>query len=348
MRRPQTITGLDIGSSKICAAQAEPDKDGSLRVLGFSSSPSKGIRRGSIVDLDEAVDSISKAMEALKDKTRKRPDNIWLSLSGKTVEAQESRGMVRLSLRGREITRRDITKCVDAAGTIKLPLHRDMVHRVVQAFYVDDDVEVKNPFGLYGSRLAAKVMTVTANASHVQNIQKAVSNSGYDPKEFIFSGLADGAILLGPEDRQKCVALLNIGSSLTELSVFANGVLADVMIIPFGVEDISGAPENDRNFIRARSEIGKRIGRFQKEQEDCREVVLTGGVTLVDGIFESLEKELNLPVRTGSVKSISGNISTYEKVMATTCLGLIKYAFEQYDAGAPAKGAGLISASLSR
>ena len=330
MKMLRTVTGLDIGSSKICAARTALDKNGSLCVLGIHASPSKGVERGHIVDLDDAVESIAKTLESLREKTRKRPENICLNVSSQTLQAQDAHGMVRLSLRGREITKRDISKCIDAACTIQLPFHRDIIHRVIQRFYVDDDIEVKNPFGLYGSRLTAKILAVTASASHLQTMQKALSNAGYQLREFIFSGLADSAILFDTSDRSKNQVLIDIGSSLTEISVFEKGILNFIEVLPIGGTDINGSIVEDKNFNKITSVVKKRIELFRNREESMQEIVLTGGISLTDGIVESIEKETNLPVRIGMVRGVVGSISNSEKAMATTCLGLAKYIFEKY------------------
>ncbi|MFH1995999.1 MAG: cell division protein FtsA [Candidatus Omnitrophota bacterium] len=337
MKRSRVITGLDIGSSNICAIQAEHDERGSMNVLGFARVPSRGVRRGYIVDLDGATAAITNAIDRLREKTLKKPTPIWVSVGNQSVSAQESQGMIRLSMRGREITESDVKKCVDAAGTIKLPFHRDLMHRIVQSYYVDDDVEVQNPVGLYGSRLGAKIVAVTASVPHLQNIQKAVNNAGYETAEFVYSGIAEGAALLSDSDKKRSVALIDIGSSTTEISIFTGGTLYSLEIIPLGGSDIKGALADDDNFITLQSAVVRSLDRVRKQRGMVEKILLAGGATLVDNVVERLESAVSIPVSIGEARGVVGNIRGHEKAISAASLGLVRYVFDRRSAPAAAK-----------
>ncbi|MCX5685979.1 MAG: cell division protein FtsA, partial [Candidatus Omnitrophica bacterium] len=240
MRKEITVTGLDIGSSRVSAVTALASPCGALDVLAQASQNSRGISRGAVVSLAEAVKSVSGVMNKLCAKTPRRPGDIYVNISGESIKGGISRGMIPLSIRGREITRPDITRCVNAAGTIHLSFDREIVHKIVQRFSVDDEPPVKNPMGLYASRLACEAYIITANANHIQNIYKCVNNAGYDIKEIVFTGIADGSSLLTPEEREEGALLLDMGASITEVSVFTDGALADLEILLTGGSDIKG------------------------------------------------------------------------------------------------------------
>jgi len=335
MRKSRTVTGLDIGSSKICAVEAALDEMGRTRVIAVHSVPSKGVSRGAIVELDSSIDAVSSALGGLKEKTRRTPERIYANVSGCTLEAQSSEGMVRLSLRGREITRRDMSKCVEAASTIKLPYHRDILHKEVKTFYVDDTTEAKNPLGLYGSRLTAKIFSLTVNAAHLLNIQKVVNSAGYQVREFIFSGLADAAAVLEPEAYRKNIVLLDIGASLTELSFFSRGILSSAVVFPFGGADMANPADDDERFVAMKTAMKEHFAQLQKE-EAITEVIATGGFSLLGEMIESIEKEIGFSIAIATAREITGNISSDDTLMATTSLGLAKYALGKHSSFPPA------------
>ena len=130
-KKPLVVTGLDIGSTKVSAVAAEIDKDGILTILAQASISSKGIYRGSFSDLNEGVDSVIKALSKLKDKVGARGlGSIYVNISGQSIKAEKSRGMIPLSMRGREITKGDVEKCMNVASTIQLPYDRDIIHKM--------------------------------------------------------------------------------------------------------------------------------------------------------------------------------------------------------------------------
>jgi cell division protein FtsA len=176
------ITGLDIGSSKVSAVMAEIDRGGAFRVLSHVTMPSKGMVKGAFLDLSESVDVVSKVLAAIRSKTLKRPSNIYVNITGLSVKGSRSRGMVPLALRGREVTKRDIDRCIDVASTVHLPFDREIIHKVVQNFSVDDQPWINCPLGLYASRLSSEVYIITASVNHIQNLYKCVNNTGYDVK----------------------------------------------------------------------------------------------------------------------------------------------------------------------
>jgi len=329
MKTIRTVTGLDIGSSKICAAMAELDGDGLLHVLAVHSAPSNGIQKGHIINLDDAVEAVSTALEGLKEKSGIRPEYIVADISGQSLQGQSSQGMVNLSLRGREITQADIARCIDAASTIKLPFHREIIYREIQSFVIDEDVEVREPVGLFGSRLAASIYAITANASHINNIQKAVNSAGYELKECVFSGLANAAILLEYDDKKKGVALIDIGASLTEVLIFIKGVLRSIEVLPFGGDDCRGPVAHDEGFLKVKTAVAKRIESFRASGCLVEKAVLTGGFSFTDGVIENFESTAGLPVKIGTAKGIVGSLSSDEKIMATTCLGIARHVFNK-------------------
>lgn len=325
MKAHSLMTGLDIGSSKILGVAAESDKNGALAVIAEASSPARGIARGAIVDLNEAVDSVSKTLELLRRKISKRPENIYVNLSGETVKGERSRGMIPLSARGREVATSDMSRCVNAACTVKLPFNREIIHKLVHSFSIDDQPPVKNPLGLYASRLYCEVYVITAGANHADNICKCVNNAGYDTADVVFTGIADGASLIGESDSEGNVLLLDMGASLTEASFFSRGVLDDLSVMAVGAGDLKGDLKASPEFDAMLAKVRESIQEFSKRQGDIDSIIISGGLSFADGIIELMEERLGHFVRMGTVKEIRGEISGLESLKATTALGLISY-----------------------
>lgn len=331
MKKPRIITGLDIGSSKVSGVTAEIDKDGLFEITAEASFPSKGISRGVVVDLNEAADSVSKVLRTLSDKASTRPENIYVNISGESIKGEKSKGMIPLSLRGREVTKADIDKCVNVATTIRLQFDMDIIHKIVHNFSIDDQPWIRNPLGLYASRLACEVYVITASVNHIQNIYKCVNNAGYDVKKAVSSGMADGCAVLDEREKEEGVMLLDIGASLTEASLFSGGVLREMAVLPVGTADLRSALKDSHEFNSIISRVKSMIEEFLKKGGAIVSVKLIGGIVFTDDIVEFLEEKLSLPVKIGAIKGARGNISSPESMKVVTAVGLARYACEKIE-----------------
>ncbi|MBN2452809.1 MAG: cell division protein FtsA [Candidatus Omnitrophica bacterium] len=316
MRKPSVVTGLDIGSSKIAAVMALIGKDGGFEILSHATVDSHGVSKGMVTDVSSLTESVTKALAKLKSGPDRRCGEIYVNVSGGDLKGTRSAGMVPISLRGREITRSDINKSIDAAGTIHLPFDREIVHRIVRGFSIDDQPWIKNPFGLYASRLACEIFVITANSNHIQSIYKCVNDAGYDVKEVVFTGVADGMSLLDKNQKESGAILVDMGSSLTEISVFFGGILESFDILD---REIAG-------FDAAISGISKRLAECSKKGSASPSVIITGGSALADGMIELIEEKISCPVKLGAVKDTRGRISGIESVCLVTAIGLAEYA----------------------
>jgi len=330
MKKQFIVTGLDIGSSKIAATSASVGEDGSFEIIAQETQPSKGVARGLLADLDEATGTVARVLSKLRSKSPKGLGEIYANISGETIRGSRSVGMIPLALRGREVAKPDMDKCVNVASTIHLPFDREIIHRIVHKFSIDDQPWINNPLGLYASRLACEVYVITANVNQIENIYKCVNDAGYDVKEVIFSGIADGSILLDRSQIDHGVVLIDIGSSLTEISLFHGGSLSDFEIIPLGSQDIKGdlkdSPELGNIFAKA----GVRIQELSKFCAQAPSVTLTGGLVFDDGMIELAEEKLSCPVKMGVAKGVRGEITSVDSVRLATAIGLIGYACEKY------------------
>lgn len=330
MKKQEIVTGLNIGSSKIGGVVAEAGNSSTFNVIAHASESSKGVVRGSIVDLNECIDSVSAVLAKLRYKIASRPDNIYVNISGIDLVGGKSRGMIPLALRGREVTKADMAKCIDAASTIHLPFDREIVHRIVHNFSIDDQPWIKSPLGLFASRLNCEVYIITADINHIQNIHKCVSGAGYDVKDVVFTGIADGASILSENDKDEGTMLLDMGASLTEVSIFSGGQLSDLEIIPMGGGDIKGDFKNSAEFNDITAKINSKIQGFLKSGGRISSITVAGGLAFADGIIEALEDRLLHPVKMGAVKDVRGDISGLESIKLSTAIGLAKYACNKH------------------
>jgi len=330
MNRARVVTGLDIGSSKISAVAARIEKSGELNILSQATCPSSGVLRGEIVDLSKAANGTGKVLAKISDNISSRPGEIYVNISGPSLKGTISKGMVPISLRGREITRHDMAKCVNAGSTIHLPFDRDMVHRIVHNFSVDDGLPLADPLGLFASRLYCEVYIVTAGANQIQNIHKCVSLAGYDVREVVFSGVADGFSLLDDKEKEDGVLLVDMGDSLTEAYVFRSGTLFDFEIMPVGAREVSGELMGNFELAAAIDKISDRLKRYTESGGKIASIVVTGGLTFTDGIVELLESKLSRPVKMGAATGIKGDISSIDSVRLSTAIGLVRYAHQKH------------------
>lgn len=329
IKKSTIITGLDISSSKISAAALEVSGPMKSGILAYESQPSKGVWRGSIISLDEAANSVARVLTKIEEKISRDPGNIYVNISGDMVAGEKSRGMIPLSSRGREITKFDMDKCVNAAGTIRLPFDREIIHRIILNYSIDDQPAVKNPLGLYASRLSCEMYMITASINHIQNIYKCVDNAGYDIKGVVYSGIADGMSLLEDEWKEDGVFLLNIGASLTELSIFWAGTLNVIDIIPVGASDIKGDPKESAEFNNIVSRVRTKREELLKKGSDIKLAVITGGFAFSEGVVDTLEEKLSFPVKMGVARNVQGNISGIDSLRGVTAIGLARYAQAQ-------------------
>jgi Actin-like ATPase involved in cell division len=329
MGKDYIVTGLDIGSSKTTALTARL-VGGLFEILGQISLPSKGVSRGMFTDLSEATDTVSKVLAKLREKTGKSPGEIYVNISGQTVKGAKSIGMIPLSLRGREIAAADMDRAVGVASTIHLPFDREIIHRIVHNFSIDDQSWISNPLGLYASRLSCDVYIITGDVNHIQSIYKCVNSAGYDLKELVYTGIADGASLLDKAEKEEGAVLVDFGDTLTEASFFFGGSLAELDISPVGSKDFGPGFKESADFNNVILRIAARAQDFIRGGGRVSSVVLTGGMVFADGIIEFLEGKLPYPIKMGVVKDVRGDISSIESIRFSTAIGLAKYGYGKY------------------
>ena len=193
MARPQIITGIDIGSSKIVTVIAsinqEEDED-KIRILGVANFPSKGIRKGQIVNIEEITESLLNCVEAAERMAGYNVNRALVSISGSNIASSNSKGVVAVAEPENEISKDDIKRVIEAAQALSLPSSRDLVHVIPRYFTVDGQEGVKDPIGMSGVRLEVETHIITGSTTSIKNLTKCVSEIGIDAQDLVVSGLA--------------------------------------------------------------------------------------------------------------------------------------------------------------
>jgi len=232
-RKERYLVGLDVGTSKVTAVVAEI-LDSGLDVVGIGVAESRGIRRGVVVNLEAAVDSIKKAIEEAELMAGVEIDSVHLALSGPHVKGFNSRGVIAVAGKNREITREDVRRAIDAAKAVSLPTGREILHVLPQDFVVDEQDGIGAPVGMTGARLEVNVHIVTGSQSSTQNIVACVNRAGVNVAETIVEQLAASDAVLTSDEKELGVALVDIGGGTTDIAIFSEGSIVHTSVLALG------------------------------------------------------------------------------------------------------------------
>ena len=238
-RKERYLVGLDVGTSKVTTIVGEMIDDGDLEVIGLGVAEAVGIRRGAVVNLEAAVESIKKAVEEAELTAGVEIDSVHLGLSGAHVKGFNSRGVVAVAGKNREITREDVRRAIDAAKAVTLPSGREILHVLPQDFVVDEQEDIGAPVGMTGSRLEVNVHIVTGTSSSTQNIIACVNRAGVAVLDTSLEQLAAGEAVLTADERELGVALIDIGGGTTDFAIFERGSLWHTGVVAIGGDHLT-------------------------------------------------------------------------------------------------------------
>jgi cell division protein FtsA len=233
-RRERYLVGLDVGTSNAIAVVGESLDDGSIDIVGIGVAESKGIKRGVVVNLEAAVDSIKKAIEEAELMAGIEIDSVHLALSGPHIKGFNSRGVIAVAGKNREITREDVRRAIEAAKAVALPNGREILHVLPQDFVVDEQDGIGAPVGMTGARLEVNVHIVTGAASSTQNIIACVNRAGVSVVDTVIEQLAAAEAVLTPDEKELGVALVDIGGGTADLAIFERGSLWHTAVVGVG------------------------------------------------------------------------------------------------------------------
>lgn len=231
------VVGVDIGTSKIVTVIARIDEF--VNVLGVSEVKAGGIRKGQIVDIDDAVQSINASVEGAERMAGVSVSRVTSSIGGNHIESQNSRGVVAVANPEGEITANDLTRVIDAAKAVSLPSSREIIHVLPRNYIVDGQEGIKDPIGMIGVRLEAETHIISAGSASVRNLEKAFSEVGVDVESIVFGGYAAGLAVLSDTEKELGVVLVDMGAGTTDISIYIDGSVAYSSVLPIGARHIT-------------------------------------------------------------------------------------------------------------
>jgi cell division protein FtsA len=231
------IVGLDIGTSKVVAIVGELKADGSLNIVGIGSHRSRGLKKGTVVNIESTVESIQRAVEEAELMAGCRIHSVYAGIAGSHIRSMNSHGIV--AIRDREVTRADIDRVIDAAQAVAIPADQRVLHILPQEYIIDSQEGVKEPLGMSGVRLEAKVHLVTCAINAVQNIEKCIKRCGLQVEEIILEQLASSYAVLTDDEKELGVCMVDIGGGTTDIAIFTEGAIRHTGVIPIAGDQVT-------------------------------------------------------------------------------------------------------------
>ncbi|MEP3561832.1 MAG: cell division protein FtsA [Marinobacter sp.] len=231
------IVGLDIGTSKVVAIVGKRKMDGTIEVVGIGSHPSRGLKRGVVVNIEVTVQAIQRAVEEAELMAGCRIHSVYAGIAGSHIKSLNSHGIV--AIRDREVTQADIDRVIDAAQAVAIPADQKVLHILPQEFVIDNQEGIKEPMGMSGVRLEAKVHLVTCAVNAAQNIDKCVKRCGLEVDDIILEQLASSHAILTEDEKELGVCVVDVGGGTTDIAVFTGGAIRHTAVIPIAGDQVT-------------------------------------------------------------------------------------------------------------
>jgi cell division protein FtsA len=228
------IVALDIGTSKVCVLVGEVNDRGQLEIIGKGTSPMKGTRRGNIINLDQAIDAVKKAVDEAEVMAGLQIESVFVGVAGDHIRSVNSRGVVSIASKHKEIAREDIDRVIEASKSINVPGELEILHVIPREFVVDGQDGIHDPLGMTAARLEANVHIVTGARTHNQNVLTAVNKAGIAVDELVLEQLAAAEAVLTQDEREMGVLLMDLGAGTTDYAVFLEGNVVHTNVLPVG------------------------------------------------------------------------------------------------------------------
>jgi len=260
-KKHSIVVGLDIGTSKVCAVVGEMTDQG-VEIIGLGSHPSQGLRKGVVINIESTVNSIKKAVEEAELMAGCEIHTVFAGIAGSHIKGFNSHGIV--PVRNKEVGQRDLDRVLDAAKAVAIPNDQEVLHVLPQDYIIDDQDGIKEPLGMSGVRLEARVHIVTGAVMAIQNIIKCCTRSGLNVADIVLTPLTSAEAVLTEEERELGVAVIDMGSGTTGLAVYHDGMVKHTVVLPVGgnhvTNDIAAGlrtPFGDAERIKQRFGVAK-------------------------------------------------------------------------------------------
>jgi cell division protein FtsA len=282
MAKPENfLVACDIGTTKICVLIGEQNANGSLDVIGKGASANRGTRKGNIVNVDATIEAIKRAAEEAEIMAGVQIARAWVGVSGSNVRSFNSRGVVAVAGKDREITKEDVARVIDAARGVQIPQDHEVIHVIPREFAVDGQDGVADPLGMVGARLEADVHVVTAPVAVTQNIVTCANKAGIEVVQLVLEQFAAAEAVLTQDEKELGIGLIDIGGGTTEVAIYHRGSIAHTAVIPIGGDHFTNdlavvlrAPITDAERLKKKfgSALTSAIG-----EDEMVEVPMVGG-----------------------------------------------------------------------
>ncbi|HEY8035720.1 MAG TPA: cell division protein FtsA [Methylobacter sp.] len=231
------IVGLDIGTSKVAAIVGELSSDGNIEIIGIGSTPSRGLKKGVVVNLESTVQSIQRAIEEAELMAGCQIRSVYAGIAGSHIRSLNSHGIV--AIKDKEVTQYDIDRVIDSARAVAIPADQKILHILPQEFVIDLQEGIKEPIGMSGIRLEAKVHMVTGSVSASQNIVKCIRRCGLEVDDIVLEQLASCNSVLTDDEKELGVCLIDIGGGTTDIAIFVEGAIKHTAVIPIAGDQVT-------------------------------------------------------------------------------------------------------------
>ncbi len=240
MASQKVIAAIDIGTDKCATVIAVVDPETNTpRVVGLAATPSKGVKRSQIINLDEVTQSIVKSLDAAERMAGLEVKSAYLSVSGNHIKSQNSKGVVAISSPNQEVSQLDVDRVIEAAQAVSLPADREIIHTIPKSFKIDAQEGIKDPIGMTGIRLEVETHMITALTIVLKNMERSVNELGVDVEEFVFSGLANSEIVSSDTEKELGSVVVDLGAGSTDLAVWVENALEFSTSLPVGARHIT-------------------------------------------------------------------------------------------------------------
>jgi cell division protein FtsA len=231
------IVALDIGTSKVAAIVGEVSEDGELEIVGIGTHPSRGLKKGVVVNIESTVQSIQRAVEEAELMAGCQIDSVYAGIAGSHIRSLNSHGIV--AVRDGEVYPQDIERVLDAAQAMAIPADQRILHTLPQEYIIDNQEGVRQPLGMSGVRLEAKVHMVTCSVNAAQNIEKCIERCGLKVNDMILEQLASSYAVLSDDERDLGVCLVDVGGGTTDIAIFTHGAIRHTAVIPIAGDQVT-------------------------------------------------------------------------------------------------------------
>ncbi|MBN1352995.1 cell division protein FtsA [candidate division KSB1 bacterium] len=300
------LVGLDIGTTKICAIIAEITEDAEPKIIGVGTTPSDGLKKGVVVNIEKTVHSIQTAIELAERMAAVEVDSVIVGIAGDHIRSINGRGVVAVAGPDNEISESDVRRVIDAAKAVVLPIDREIIHIIPQEFIVDEQRGIRDPLGMSGVRLETEVHIVTGAVTSAQNIYRSIKRAGLSVQDLVLQPLASSFSVLDEDEKDLGVVVLDLGGGTTDIAMFFDGCIRHTGIVALGGDIVT----NDialclRTPIDQAEKLKKQYGAALHSEIDTNEQIEVEGVggraprkvaqgLLIDIIHPRMEEILTL------------------------------------------------------